>query len=87
MKISDTLKTAIITAAIHCIIGNLIGIYTDAEGVLGIVFLPYTFIAGMSDFAGWDLLSFVFEILAFCFMIIVFLPVGLIFSRKWPKKD
>ncbi len=45
------------------------------------VFLPYSFIAGMSNFAGWDFLSIILEIVGFVIMTFIFFPIGLLFYK------
>jgi len=66
------LLVSIIIAAIHCIIGNMMGIYSSGVNILDYIFLPYTFISGTSSLVGWDNLSVIFEIISFIIMIPVF---------------
>jgi hypothetical protein len=78
-------KTLLI-ALIHLILGNLIGIYFEGSNIvvniLGVIGLPYSFVAGLSVFAGWDWLSLVFELLGFGFMLILIYPPVVIFSKE-----
>jgi len=82
MKIRNSaLKIAIVIAVLHCLLGNIVG---DKSGnsFVQIIFLPYSFIAALSNYAGWDFLSIVFEIGGLILMTLVFYPVGLLIKRK-----
>jgi hypothetical protein len=74
-------KITILIALIHCIIGNIIGAFSDGLGILEYLFLPYTFIAGLSAFAGWDFLSVILEVGSFVLMTLLFYPVGLFLQK------
>jgi hypothetical protein len=80
------LKIAFIIALMHCMISNVVGAYSNGDGLLYYLFLPYAFISGMSSLVGWDLLSIILEVLAFGLMIIVFYPIGVLLSKNTTKK-
>jgi hypothetical protein len=88
MKLLDkAFRFAIIVSIIHCILGNLIGgSYNTSSKFLEFIFLPYSFIAGMSNFAGWDSLSIILEVLGFIFMTFIFYLIVL-FIRKLGAKN
>lgn len=65
----------------HLILGNIVGIYSDSM-ILGIAFLPYSFIAGQSSFHGWDGLSLLLEIVSFVFFFGVAYKLITFFSKK-----
>jgi hypothetical protein len=82
MKIRySAIRISILISIVHCILGNSIGAKTD-NLFLEIVFLPYSFIVGLSNFAGWDLLSLVLELVGLLFMVLIFYPVGLYFKKN-----
>lgn len=61
---------ALIISLAYLVAGNIVGMQQALEkypgsGFIEIIFGPYTFIAGMSSFAGWDWLSFVLELIVF----------------------
>lgn len=81
-----TLAFAILISMIHCVLGNLIGgNYNISSNFLDFIFLPYSFIAGLSNFAGWDSLSIVLEIFGFVVMTCIFYGVLLFFQSIWTK--
>lgn len=83
MKIKTSgFKIAFTIASIHCIIGNILGINFVGSTILETIFLPYTFIAGLSEFAGCDVLSFIFEIFSFLIMLGIFYPIGMLLEKK-----
>ena len=83
MKLRENgLKTAFLITTIHCIVGNYIGMSNLNFPVLEVIFLPYTFIAGMSQYTGWGILSLVLEILSFILMTLIFYPIAMLFERK-----
>jgi hypothetical protein len=85
MKLRDSaLKISILISLLHCVLGNIVGPKTDIT-LIEILFMPYTFIAGMSDFSGWSLLSVVFEIAGLIIMTIIFYPIGLLIEKKENK--
>lgn len=67
-------KVSLLIAIAHCIIGNTVAFY-DTNTVIEIIFSPYTFIVGMSNFAGWDALSYILELASFfiIFFIVYFI--------------
>jgi hypothetical protein len=73
---NNTWKIPVIIAILHCILGNAVGAKSD-NTFIQIVFLPYSFIAGISDFAGWGFLSYFLEMAGLAAMTIVFHPIGL----------
>ncbi|PZP52344.1 MAG: hypothetical protein DI598_00820 [Pseudopedobacter saltans] len=64
-----SLKSATLIALIHCVFGNIWGIVSSThydipywlENIVDTIFLPYLFIAGMSQWFGWDILSIIWE--------------------------
>lgn len=78
MKKSKAFKIAFFITIIHFVIGNLVAKSTVST-LIEVIFMPYTFIAGMSDFAGWDTLSYILE---FVSLIVVFTVVY--FIVKFP---
>ena len=72
---------AFLFAVIHCTVGNIVGIATTSN-LLWVLFLPCSFIASMSEFAGWDMLSVVFEIGSILLMTAIFYPIAMILERK-----
>jgi len=77
---NSALRITIVITIIHCILGNLIGIYWNNP--IGFLFLPYSFIAGMSSFAGWDKLSLILELTSLPVMGLIFYPFGLMLEKK-----
>jgi hypothetical protein len=73
---NSPLKISILIAIVHCIFGNAIGAKSD-NTFIQLIFLPYSFIGGMSDFAGWDTLSVILELIGLIIMTIIFHPIGL----------
>lgn len=71
MKKISSIKLSILIAVAHCVIGNVLAFY-DVHEVIEVLFMPYTFIAGMSNFAGWDSLSYALEAVS---LIIIFVFV------------
>ena len=84
---SSAWKIAILVALLHGILGNMVGACSDGKGIKGYLFLPYTFIHGMSAFAGWSDLSILLEIISFALMTILFYPVGLFLQKSKVGKD
>ena len=81
MKFRDSaFKISILISILHCILGNLIGAKFD-NAFLEIIFLPYSFIAGLSNFVGWDFLSLILELASIIFMTLIFYPLGLLIKR------
>jgi hypothetical protein len=71
-----TFAIAILIAIIHCVLGNLIGAsYNISSNFLEFIFLPYSFIGGLSNFAGWDTLSIVLELIGLVVMTFIFYGV------------
>lgn len=80
------LAFAIFISVIHCVLGNLIGgSYNVSSGFLDFIFLPYSFIAGLSNFAGWDPLSIVLEFIGFIVMTFIFYGVILFIQHLRTK--
>jgi hypothetical protein len=77
----NAIRISIVIAVLHCILGNVIGARSD-NIFIQFIFLPYSFIAGMSDFAGWGFLSVVLELVGLIVMTIIFYPVGLLLEKK-----
>jgi hypothetical protein len=80
-------QITLLIAIIYCILGNVVGYLTtifavSADGLLSNIFIPYTFIWGISSLAGFDWLSVVFEVMAFLFSVACFFPIGLYFAKK-----
>lgn len=86
MKLKSSISIAIIFTLVHCIIGNVIGIYSSGQSFWAYLFLPYSFISGMSEFAGWDELSIVFEILALFVSFLIFYTIVLSISYLFRRK-
>ncbi|ANE51934.1 hypothetical protein [Flavisolibacter tropicus] len=81
MKIRNSaLKIAILVSILHCLLGNLIGARSD-NSFVQVVFLPYSLIAGMSNFAGWDSLSLILELAGLILMTLLFYPLGLLIEK------
>ena len=69
----NTLLIAFALSLIHFIVGNMIGVSQNGSfTLLEFIFLPYSFIAGMSSLLGWDGLSLILEFAGFAFMTLVF---------------
>jgi len=82
-----TFALAILISIVHCVLGNLIGgSYNISSNFLDFIFLPYSFIAGLSNLAGWDSLSIVLELFGFVVMTFIFYEV-LLFIRSLRTKD
>lgn len=79
---NNKIKIAFFVAFIHCVIGNIIGISLIDCTVLEILFLPYTFIAGLSEFAGWDWLSFILQIFSLLLMTVLFYPLVMLMVKN-----
>jgi hypothetical protein len=71
---------SIVITLVHFIIGNIVGHYSFGD-VIDIIFLPYSFIAGMSNFAGWDSLSYVLEAISLIIVFIIVYCIVKIFQR------
>jgi hypothetical protein len=82
---NNTWKIPVIIAILHCILGNTVGAKSD-NTFIQIVFLPYSFIAGISDFAGWGLSGYFLELGGLAVMTIIFHPIGL-WLYKGNNKD
>ena len=86
MKIRNSaLKLAILISSLHCILGNVIGARSD-NTFIGIIFLPYSFIGGLSDFAGWGSLSLILE-LAGLISMALFFYILVIFVKRTNVQD
>jgi len=81
-------KRWLITIALfHCIAGNIIGV-SDVPVFIQTLFLPYSFISGMSSFAGWDELSLILEVVSFGIMtMIIYAIIYLIEQLRNQKKQ
>jgi hypothetical protein len=77
----NALKISLLISFVHCVLGNLIAINITNNTFLDAIFMPYTFIGGLSQFAGWDLFSITLEILSFILMVAIFYPIGLILKK------
>lgn len=53
--------------------------------VYQLIFLPYSFIGGMSDFAGWDTMSVILELIGLIMMIMIFYPIALMLYKEKPN--
>lgn len=80
----EWVNLAILIAVIHCIIGNMIGIsISNLDYVpLWIIFFPYSYIAGLSEFAGWGMFSIIFEIGSLFLTTAFFYPIGMMLERR-----
>jgi|GEM_PF-3577703 len=74
------LLIALFIAIGHLILGNIVGIYSEG-GILELLFIPYSFIAGMSAFAGWDGLSLLLEMASFAFFFAIIYALISFFSK------
>ncbi|HEY8898673.1 MAG TPA: hypothetical protein VIM79_27780 [Niastella sp.] len=83
---NNTWKIPVLVAILHCILGNAWGAKSD-NTFIQTLFLPYSFIGGMSDFAGWGFLSYFLELGGLAVMIIVFHPIGLWLYKGDPKNE
>ena len=81
MKKLTKIKISSLITIIHFIIGNIIS-HQSVIIIIEIIFLPYTFIAGLSNFAGWDTLSYILELGSF---IIIFAIVYGIVTLLSPR--
>lgn len=79
---NNSLKISLLISLVHLITGNMVGMSSSDHPVLDIIFLPYTFIAGLSQFAGWDRLSYVLEFGSFLLMTAVFYLLVLLITRR-----
>jgi hypothetical protein len=84
MKIRNSaFRIAMLISILHCILGNLIGAKSD-NSFVEFIFLPYSFIGGLSNFAGWDFLSLIFELAGLVLMTLIFYPLGVLIKKKNP---
>jgi len=82
-------RTALVLSFIYLALGNITAIIGTENpsneflnsGFVGTLFAPYTFVAGMSTFAGWDLLSFILEIVIFVVTIPFFYFIVFMFQN------
>ena len=58
----------------------------DLNPFVEFLILPYTFIAGMSYFAGWGALSFILVIISILFITLIIYPI-VILVIKDPRKN
>jgi uncharacterized membrane protein len=79
---NNNFKVAFLIAFVHCIIGNVIGMSLIDNSFLETIFLPYTFIVGLSQFAGWDWFSVILQIFSLLLMTLIFYLLALILIRK-----
>jgi hypothetical protein len=85
MKIKSTsFAISFLIAITHCIIGSLLAQY-NLNPFLEVIFLPYTFIAGLSYLVGWDFLSYFLEFIS-VFVITTFIYLFVIAFFKKSKK-
>lgn len=66
-----------ILVAVHCITGNAVGIWCD-NAIAEIIFFPFSYIAGLSEYAGWGSFSLILELVAIAIMLTVFYPLSLL---------
>lgn len=78
---NSPIKISIITAIVHCILGNVWGAKSD-NIFIQTIFLPYSFIGGMSDFAGWGTMSVILELIGLFVMTVIFYPIGLFLYKE-----
>lgn len=65
--------TALAMAVVYLVVGNMVtihAVHNSSNELLNaksmqLFFAPYTFIAGMSEFAGWGALSYFLEVIIF----------------------
>jgi len=82
---------ALFISILYLILGNLVGMQSPFEkypfsDLLEVLFVPYTFIAGLSSFAGWDGLSFLLEAIVFVITIPFFYSMLMITRHIWNKR-
>lgn len=91
MNIFQELKTrplliSFLISLFHCVLGTFLSKYY-LNGFFETIFLPYTFIAGMSNFAGWDWLSYILEFCSLIFIAgLIYLPVKLFLDNPRNKE-
>ena len=76
---------SLLIAFIHGILGSWLAKY-DLNPFVEFLILPYTFIAGMSYFAGWGALSFILVIISILFITLIIYPI-VILVIKDPRKN
>lgn len=66
MSLRKKLLWSLTIALLHGIVGNWLAAY-DVPIFIETLFMPYTFLAALSNFAGWDQLSYTLEAISFLF--------------------
>lgn len=78
-----------ILVAVHCITGNAVGVCSD-NAIAEIIFFPFSYIAGLSDYSGWGSFSLILELVGIAIMLAVFYPLSLLIKlfqdRRLRKK-
>jgi hypothetical protein len=79
-------RITLMIAVSYFIIGNFVGYFVSIQAIkfdsiLSYIFVPYTFNWFLSAFAGGDMLTIVFEVMAFVLSLFIFFPIGLYFSK------
>jgi uncharacterized membrane protein len=82
------MKIALVASIVYLLLGNIVGVQSEefpCSDFIKVLFAPYTFIAGMSSFAGWDWLSLVMEAIIFVMTIPIFLLVVVVVGhiKNW----
>jgi len=80
-------RKTLFVALIYFVLGNITGYgiskgIVEVDGILYYLFLPYTFTWGLASMVGFDLLAFVFLLIAFGITCVLFLPIGLYFADR-----
>lgn len=74
-------KISLLITLVHCILGNVVAFY-ETNKIVEIIFIPYTFIAGMSNFAGWDTLSYILELVSFSIVFLIVYTIARFLFKK-----
>lgn len=80
-------QIALLIATIYFVLGNIVGYAVctniiSTDNFLIYLFIPYTFIWGLSALVGADWLTYVFIIIAFGSSYVISIPFGLYLSKK-----
>jgi hypothetical protein len=79
-------RITLIIAILYFVAGNFVGYFVSVQAIrfdsiLSYIFVPYTFNWFLSAFAGGDMLTIIFEVIAFIMSLFIFFPIGLYFSK------
>jgi hypothetical protein len=78
---SNHIRNTLLFSAIHLIVGNIVGAYSDNE-ILNLLFFPYSLISNLSAGYRWSWVSILFEVIGFIIMTSIFIPFSLFFVKR-----